>query len=149
MRHLAELLRALVFITLAVVIAAGPYLRQVRHMDLPWLGQWVMFVGYGLDVCDVRYYAQHTDGTREELDRYELLDLRPETAPHSVRTVGNLAAADRLGQRLCKADGHPEPDIRLWARCATRQGWKREDAWRRNLCTLEPGAASPARTQAP
>ena len=127
-------LRLAVFLLLASYILVGPAFRQVHNTRNIYLPQWVMFTGFGLDVCDVRYAQILSDGTEQEVDRYEVLGYPSRReAPRNVWRIGNEKQAVDLGRRLCRKLG-PDTDLRLHARCARRSGWRHEARGQDNLC---------------
>ena len=126
--------RGALFAVVAAFLVGGPALRQVGKVRNPYLPQWVMFVGYGLDVCAVSYSEVGPDGALLPLDRFEALGHpRWVEAPTSVKRVSDLAAGERLGRQLCKAKG-PGADIRMSLRCAARTGWSQKADNDVNLC---------------
>lgn len=126
--------RGSLFAVVAAFLVGGPALRQLGHVRSAYLPQWVMFVGYGLDVCAVQYSEVGPDGALSPLDRFEALGHeRWVKAPTSVKRVSDLAAGERLGRQLCKAKG-PGADIRMSLRCAARTGWSQKADNDVNLC---------------
>lgn len=115
-----------------------PMARQALEMDNPYLHRWVMFTGFGLDICEVRLSTIGDDGARHPVDRFALAEQRnpgqSTTALQFIRT-GNQART--MGRRLCAAMG-PQPDLRLFARCATPQGWTVTSKANQNLCAARP-----------
>ena len=126
--------RGVVFAVVAAFLVGAPLLRQAAGVRNPYLPQWVMFVGYGLDVCAVRYSQLGEDGALHELDRFDVLGHPTWVeAPTSVKRVSDLQAGERLGRQLCKALG-PGADVRMSLRCAARTGWTVQAEDERNLC---------------
>lgn len=133
-RRALLLLRGLVFAVLGAFLMGGPLLRQGLGLRNPYLPQWVMFVGYGLDVCAVRYAQRGDDGALQTLDRFALLG-HPDwaSAPRSVKRVSDLQGGERLGRQLCGALG-AGADVRMSLRCAARTGWTTVAADETDLC---------------
>lgn len=94
-----------------------------------------MFTGFAAgEVCDVEYRLV-TDGTASVLDRYAVLGYDdPDSAPGAVRRLAKKKDAVNLGKRLCRKIDVAEPDIRLYARCAHRKGWRVVSSGKENLC---------------
>lgn len=127
--------RAAVAAVVAAYLLLGPAVAQVAGVRAAALPEWVMFAGFGLEVCKVRYARVHEDGGQTPLDRYRLLGFEGRLdAPRSLWRVPDAAAALQIGQRLCRATGEPDPDVRVWASCATRGGWKEPHRGDRNVC---------------
>ncbi|MFM2244946.1 MAG: hypothetical protein RL071_1020 [Pseudomonadota bacterium] len=137
-------LRGAVALGVAAFLIGAPAARQLGGVRDPYLPQWVMFVGYGLDVCAVDYWARGPEGDAE-VDRFEVLDLRWVDAPRDVKRVASPAEAARLGRRLCAKLG-AGADLRMDLRCAARTGWTVEAAREEDLCAqrARPKAAAGA-----
>ena len=137
-------LRGAVALGVAAFLLGAPAARQLGGVRDPYLPQWVMFVGYGLDVCAVDYYARGDEGD-VEVDRFEVLALRWVDAPREVKRVASPAEAARLGRRLCAKLG-AGVDLRMDLRCAARTGWTVEAAREEDLCAkrARPKAAASA-----
>lgn len=117
----------------ALYLGAGPLVSQVLGHKSDLLPQWVMFTGFGLDVCTVDYRQVDEDGGSIHLDRFAVLGYdRPRDAPRSTWRVQSADEADRIGRRMCKK--RSGADIRVKARCARRSGWKTERKADTNLC---------------
>ena len=128
-------LRGLVFVLLAVWMIGGPMYRQVLGGKSRIPRSWVMFTGFATgEVCDVEY--RHRDSTGESvIDRYGMLGYTDRwSAPKSVRLLAKKKNAVSMGKRLCRKSGMENPDIRLYARCARRVGWRVVAAGETNLC---------------
>ena len=132
--HWTIRLRGLIFVLVAGWMIGGPMYRQVFNGRSRIPRSWVMFTGYGAgEVCDVRYTLKTAEG-EAPLDRYAVLGHdTPRSAPRSVRRVENKKAAQSLGRRLCRAL-ESDADVRLYARCAHRKGWRVVDQGLENLC---------------
>lgn len=128
-------LRGLVFVLAAAWMIGGPFYRQALGGSSKIPRSWVMFTGFAAgDVCDVEYRLR--DGERESvLDRFAVLGYDDRwDAPSSVRRLPKKKNAVRLGERLCRKLDVEDPDVRLYARCAHRKGWRRVSSGRENLC---------------
>ena len=127
-------LRGLIFVLLAAWMIGGPMYRQLLNGSSRIPRSWVMFTGYGAgEVCDVRYTLTTPEG-ETTIDRFATLghDV-PHSAPKKIRRVENKKAALSLGRRLCRAlDGGA--DVRLYARCAHKRGWRVIAQGQENLC---------------
>ncbi len=128
-------LRAVVFAAIALYLLAGPVSAQVFKKVSPVLPKWQMFAGYGLDVCKVRYAMIEGDGIEIPLDRYATLGFTDRfDAPRSLWRVPDAKTALSIGRRMCTKVDESSPDIRVWASCAARDGWKVEFDGQKNLC---------------
>ncbi len=128
-------LRGLVFVLAAAWMIGGPFYRQVLGGSSKIPRSWVMFTGFAAgDVCDVEYRLRDGDSA-SVLDRFAVLGYDDRwDAPSSVRRLPKKKNAIRLGERLCHRLEAEEPDIRLYARCAHRKGWRTVASGRENLC---------------
>lgn len=99
---------------------------------------WVMFVGFGLEICDVEYQRVADDGELEPLDRYEVLGYDSKwAAPRSVRRLKSKQDVLRMSDRLCRKLG-PGTVIKAKTRCADRKhGWKPAMAGNQDLCSRD------------
>jgi hypothetical protein len=127
----------------------GPCYRQALggKGDLP-LGleddrrlfrQWVMFSGFGTDICDVRFLQRTPEGEDLPLDRFELLD-HPVwfKAPRSIRRIKSASRAIHMGRQLCGVlrRENPAPDLRIVARCGSKKGWIQQLNAQENICEV-------------
>ncbi len=138
-------LRATLFVVLASLTVGQPLVRQGLGIKTPkFVRTWQMFVGFGTDICDVRYYTIDPDGGRTRLDPIAALGFESRReAPKSVWRVGDDRGVARLGQRLCvELDGRE--DVRVEARCATRSGWKEVADGSQPLCATIPRSSRSA-----
>ncbi len=126
-------LRMVVFTLLIGWMVGGPCCRQVLHVNTPVFRQWVMFYGFGRDICDVEYQLRAADGSTVELDRFEVLGEEDwHSAPRSLKRITSLQAAEAVGRKLCRA--LEAPDVRLYARCGHYRGWRTAATGEENLC---------------
>jgi len=141
--------RITLFVLFAAFMSFGPCYRQALNGrgDLP-LGlkvdrrlfrQWVMFSGFGTDICDVRFTQKMSDGSEVPLDRFELLG-EPVWA-QSSRSIRRLKTPDRavhMGRQLCGVLRRDQdaPDVRVVARCGSKSGWRPQLAGEQNVCEL-------------
>jgi len=135
--------RLTVFLALAAFICLGPAYRQVLGRRSDVLRHWTMFHGFGSQICDVRYFRHRADGESEAVDRFALLADAPATNDASgIRTIRGVERAEEIGTQLCERLPAGERDLRLIARCGSKQGWKPASDGSRNLCaSLDPIAA--------
>jgi hypothetical protein len=130
-------MRTAAFVAIAAFLLVGPAWTQVLDRESPVVPQWQMFVGYGLDVCKVRYAMVEGDAVTIPLDRYRTLGFTDRfDAPRQVWRVPSADVALGIGQRMCRKVGEPSPDIRVWATCARRSGWKNELNGETNVCRM-------------
>lgn len=134
MPRLRLVLRTLTFVACAAFIIGGPVYKQGLKRPSKVLFQWVMFSGFGVDVCDVRFSEADSAGDRHRVDRYEVLGYESAAAaPKSIRKLKDKTAVEQIAKRMCRK--LPEgTDLRVFARCATRKGWKTELKPTENLC---------------
>ncbi len=118
--------RALVFFSAFGFINFTPFYKQVLRHKAPWARDWVMFSGFGVAVCDVRYTRVLPGGALEPVDRYDVLGYDdPLDAPRSLRRIPNAEGAQRVARSLCRKLGRGT-ELRMSVRCAsTRKGWRR------------------------
>lgn len=127
--------RAVICLLGALFSFGVPGLRQGLDWDEPILHRWVMFTGYGLDICEVRYTTIDADGNVAPIDRFALMEqMNPGISTKGLHFIRTGKQARTLGKRLCAALG-PAPDVRLFARCATHKGWRVAAKGNQNLCT--------------
>ena len=128
-------IRRLLFGALVGFLVLGPFYRQVMGGKSPLFRNWIMFAGYGLDICTVQYEQMNEDGTLTPLNRLELLGYESlAEAPRSTRRLKSIQAAESQGRRICQRLDTDKPDVRLFARCASRKGWRRASKGTNNLC---------------
>ena len=140
-------LRLAAFAALVAFMFGGPFYRQVLDGRSKYFRNWVMFHGFGRDICDVEYRHHKADGSVEVLDWATTLEYRSWLhAPRSVRRLKKVDDARRLGRRICTRLDPDERDLRLHARCGSRQGWKPADDGEENLCVYKP---KPQKKRAP
>lgn len=126
--------RATVVLAVAAFMIGGPVYEQGFGGRSKLLFHWMMFSGFGTEVCDVHYFERDQAGTLTELDRYAVLGVErsPSTA-RSVWKVKDADAAEALGRKLCRALP-AGTDVRLKARCATTKGWRSVAKAETDLC---------------
>ena len=126
-------IRALTLVLFGGWIAFSPAYRQVFDGRSTWFPRWVMFHGFGRDVCDVRFFEG--SGKRlTPLDRFEVLDReRSWSTNKSLVRMGSSVDVDRVTRKLCKSLGS-EADVRVYARCGSRGEWKVKRRPKSNAC---------------
>ena len=133
--------RALIVVALSLFMAGGPFYRQVLGGKNKLFRPWVMFTGFGRDICDVEYIRMTPEGP-EPLDRFALLGKdRWSMDARSTRRIGSPRAVRAMGKRLCRAIDIENPDIRVFSRCGSYRGWRPDAAGEENLCVRQ--ASSP------
>jgi hypothetical protein len=134
-------MRLLAFVALAAVICLGPAYRQVLGRRSHVLRHWTMFYGFGSQICDVRYQRVRVDGDRDALDRFAILGDAPVADDaDGIRKIRTVERAEEIGRLLCERLPTSERDVRLVARCGSKQGWKAASDGSRNLCVTEQPA---------
>lgn len=128
--------RAIVFLAAFGFINFTPFYKQVLHHRAPWARDWVMFSGFGLAVCDVKFSRALLGGGSLPIDRFDVLGYaNPLDAPHSVRRIPNEEGAHKVASSICHKLGRGA-DVRMRARCASTKGsgWRRVDWGDTNVC---------------
>lgn len=135
------------FFAIAAFISLGPAYRQVLGRRSDVLRHWTMFHGFGSQICDVRYVRHRGVGEDEAVDRFALLaDAAASDDANGLRAIRSVERAEEIGRQLCERLPAGERDLRVFARCGSKQGWKEANDGSRNLCApLEPISASPSR----
>jgi hypothetical protein len=142
-------LRIVLFVLFAGFMNFGPCYRQALggRGDLPMglqvdrrlFRQWVMFSGYGTDICDVRFSQVMPNGEQAPLDRFELLGHPVwSKAPRSVRRIKTADRAVYMGRQLCGILRREQsaPDVRIVARCGSKKGWRTKLKGHQNICEI-------------
>ena len=141
--------RILLFCSIAAFMSFGPCYRQAFNgqgelpfgleVDRRLFRQWVMFSGYGTDICDVRYYPLDAEGNEEPVDRFEVLGHESfARAPRSIRRLKKPSNVIEMGKRLCRVIRRERGpvDLRVVSRCGSRRGWIPKHDGGENLCHL-------------
>jgi hypothetical protein len=144
-----KVLRVAIFLLIGGFISFGPCHRQAfdgrgelpfgLEVDRRLFRQWVMFSGFGIDVCDVRYSQQTSGGEALFVDRFEVLDHPVwAKAPKTLRRIKSAQAAVSIGRQLCRVLEREKDivDLRVVARCGSKKGWVDQLDGEENLCTL-------------
>ena len=138
-------LRVTLLLLLGGWIVLSPGYRQVLGGRSLWFPRWVMFHGFGRNVCDVKFFQTEDGGeTLTPLDRFEVLDReRKWSGNKSLVRMDNKLAVESVGLRLCRAMG-PDADVRATARCGSRGTWITKLVAKKNLCDQQvvPGIKS-------
>ncbi len=135
-------LRLGVLLLLGGWIVLSPAYRQVFDGKSTWAPRWVMFHGFGRNVCDARFFEMVDDAEgkprRKKLDRFEVLGKEKDwlTNKRLVR-MDNKSAVETVARRLCRALG-PGADVRALARCGSRGHWRAKLDGKSNLCRSKP-----------
>ena len=110
------------FIVLAALMLLGPI---YGHFFATGSGQyvgWRMYSRSSVGFCTVRYYQVDARGQRTPVDRIAALGYAGKRLPRNLWRVPNLQTARLHGRKMCRRLPG-KPDLRLDARCATKQGW--------------------------
>jgi len=140
-------LRLAVIAVIAGWMILGPAYTQFGLGERYWfVRRWVMYHGFAKDVCMVEYEVVLPDGSREGVDRYEVLGYTGDKrAPKGVRVIKGRKGIEGHSRRLCNKMP-AGTDMRLVARCAdNKKGWKWVSRGKANVCA----AKVPAKRQAP
>lgn len=98
-----------------------------------WLRPWVMFSGSGLEATEVRFVSRLPNGGDVTLDRYSLLAPDDQAVRDRLKRVKDPATAKSIARSMCRKL-RPHPDVRVYMREATREGWKVTMSGEINLC---------------
>lgn len=129
-----KLLREALFFGGVAFILAGPIYVQILGGPLtPTTRSWRMYALSGLKTCEVRYERHHPDGRVEPLDRLALLDAGQPERYRRYR-LGDPGDIRHQGRNLCRALDKGRTDIRIHARCPTKQGWEPLFDGTENIC---------------
>ena len=120
-------------------IVLGPAYRQVFDGKSTWAPRWVMFHGFGRNVCDARFFEMVDDaqGTprRKKIDRFEVLEKEKDWLKNkSLVRMDSKTAVEKVAWKLCRKLG-PGADVRALARCGSRGHWRAKLDGKSNLCT--------------
>lgn len=132
-------LRLIVVLVVGGWIALSPAYRQVFDGQSTWAPRWVMFHGFGRQVCDVRFFqmVEGVDGQerRQKIDRFEVLNReRSWQTNKSLVRMNDKSAVEKVARKVCRKIG-PAADVRALARCGSRGTWKAKLDGKSNLCT--------------
>jgi len=101
----------------------GPYYRQVAGGDFPLFRQWAMYGGYGNGIADPTFFIVNPDGTRTELDHFEILGYQaPLDTPRHIRRIDGHTGIYKLGN-LLREKLPPDTDLRVTCRISSAGGW--------------------------
>lgn len=113
-------LRALLFSGLVLWIVGGPFATQVLGFNIPGVRRWLMFIGYGKDICEVRYQVP---GQEAPVDRLGVLGFTDAwDVPRKDKMLTDPDAVHRQGRALCKALN--VDTLHVQGRCGGMLGWK-------------------------
>ncbi len=104
-------------------ILVTPGVAKWTRTDLGPFRAWDMFSGFGLAATQVAFVQALPDGTKEPIDRYDLLATN-EHERAALAHVKDKDAALAIARRLCRHLG-PTADVRVRLDVATRAGWHR------------------------
>jgi len=126
--------RLLVVVLVTGWVFGGPAYRQAFGGKTKWVPRWRMFAGVGHNVCQARFVQVHPDGTRERLDRWEVLgrDKWAKKSANFRRIEGKIEVFD-TAYALCRKLGD-DADVRAFAKCGSRKGWPIRVTGKKNLC---------------
>ena len=125
--------RCIVFCLMVVWICGGPLYTQGFGGKSKYIRSWRMFSGSGLGLHDVRFVLHTPEGTTP-IDRFAILGFRSKAeAPAWVWRIKRSRQLKRVCTELCNRFG-PHADVRLYARRATRKGWKWRVRGEQNIC---------------
>lgn len=121
-------LRAAFFVGAVLFLGFGPAYQQVFGRESRALRAWVMFEGYGINICQVKFHLARPDGSREEVRWLELLGYPdPRKAPADLRTIKGAGRAFEIAKEVRK-HVPAENDLSVSIRISYIEGWA--DAYR-------------------
>ncbi len=132
MTHIA---RKSILCLFSCYILFSPAYSQVLEKKSPYLRSWVMYAGYGRQVCDLRFVKKGSTGEEIPIERLKTLGYDSWRAtPKGVRRIVSMKSAIRQGRQLCKILG-TENSIHLYARCGSARGWRKASNGTHDLCS--------------
>lgn len=121
------------FLTTGIVLRQGLHMGELGGVSLHLLPRWKMFSGVGVGLTQARYLQVRSDGSRTPVDIYATLGKSALDQPKGLWRLEGHKQAVIVGRRLCRELG-PGTELRLIARTATLDGWKREKGRKEDLC---------------
>lgn len=113
-------LRAALWLGLVIWMVGGPFANQVLNQEVPGVKRWLMFIGYGKDICEVRFLLP---GQTEPVDRLKVLGYEHAwQAPRKDKMLATPEDVARQGRALCKELGVDA--LQVQGRCGALRGWK-------------------------
>ena len=127
-------LRAALWLGLVLWIVGGPLANQVLGFNVPGVRRWLMFIGYGKEICDVRFMVPGQD---EPVDRLKTLGFENAwDVPREHKMLTDADAVQRQGREICRALNVDVLNVQ--ARCGVHRGWRPagKPTWKadKNLC---------------
>ncbi|MCP4809817.1 MAG: hypothetical protein GY913_25365 [Proteobacteria bacterium] len=130
-------LRTAFMILVAGFMLVGPFLRQVAGVHHPYVRRWVMFSGYGSDICDLRLYSVQDDGSLQRESRCELLGYNDcADMPKPMWRANTFTEVNGQLRQICR-NHEGDVELRATARCGAYQGWKSKYSGEQDICTVE------------
>ena len=129
--------RALFMLVVAGFMLGGPFARQVLGIHHPYVRRWVMFSGYGSDICDMRLYTVAPDGDLEREDRCELLGYPGcDDLPREMWRANTFTETKGQLRQICR-DYEGDRELRAVVRCGAYRGWKDRFEGAQDICATE------------
>lgn len=127
-----KVIKNLFLIILSLYILFSPAAKQVFGYRTHWIREWVMFHGYGVDICAVNFYDS-SYGKYDKISRIEALGYKSYyQAPLSVRRLRTKNEVYRQARQICYRN--KLQDLRADIKCGSRSGWVDVEKSERNLC---------------
>ena len=144
-----SIVRVLILLVVGGWIVLSPAYRQVYGGSSFWFPKWVMFHGYGRNVCTVDFFEvvkrKNKKSKWKKIDRYEVLGIEKDWLKNrSLVRMKRKEDVRKVGARLCDAMGDGV-DVRARADCGSRGKWKRSIKTKERLCKKGDGSKSAAR----
>jgi len=132
------LIRALLFVAVALWMLSGPVYRQVFGGESQYIREWRMYGTRAVRTCKV-LYEQETDGVWTPVSRWETEGFTFSTFPgRGRRMLDKRKDAEKAGRALCRTLGE-DTVLRYRRRCGhVRRGWGKWEL-SEDLCRPEPG----------
>ncbi len=144
-----SIVRVLILLVVGGWIVLSPAYRQVYGGSSFWFPRWVMFHGYGRNVCTVDFFEvvkrEDKKSRWKKIDRYEVLGVEKDWLKNrSIVRMKSKQDVRQMGTRLCDAMGDGA-DVRAKAYCGSRGKWKRSIKGKERLCKERDGSKTAAR----
>ncbi|WP_320667004.1 hypothetical protein [Prochlorococcus sp. MIT 1307] len=117
--------RFLIFLFAITFMVTGPFYRQVIGNSNPYLRPWIMFHGWGHQICDVQFSVSTEDGNRTAIDPYSYLDSHSWwKAPKRLKNLNKPSEVKAQANKICER--LPKGNVLYGkVRCGQRgAGWK-------------------------
>jgi len=126
--------RMVFILVLGAWMIGSPAYRQVFKGRSKWFPRWVMFHGFGKDICQAKFFSVGDDKTLQPIDRFEVLGrTRSWSKNRSLVRMKRTSQVKSVALQLCSALG-PGADVRVHARCGSRDKWRTRIRTKKKFC---------------